>query len=338
MHGLGGVVLEQTDLCHPLCPLGRLVTAITRIGACGDGVEPGTGGLDAHLHVHQLVANHLVVNQRSAEGLALLCPTQCFVVAAFREAQGHSRHGQALPIEVGQDDLEARALFAHQVAGGYPHTVKADLRGVGAQPAHLLEWAARQTYRITRHHQHGDAHGALVLQVGAHCHRDPVGPHTGRDENLFTVHHVLIAFQSGGGLERGHIGAAAGFGNGQRGNLLAGQHIGYHLLLQGRAAVAHHWGQSNVVAEQAGHQAAAATRTRQGNRHGIAKRPRRGCAAKCFRVAHGEPAQVGSALVEAARELARFFPGFQVRLDFSLDEAARGVFYLGDVFLIDFVD
>jgi hypothetical protein len=52
----------------------------------------------------------------------------------------------------------------------------------------------------------------------------------------------------------------------------------------------------------------------------------------CFGVAHGQPAHIRCALVQAARKLARLFPCFQMRLDFGLDEPARGVLYRCDVF------
>jgi hypothetical protein len=100
------------------------------------------GGRDAHLHVHQLVADHLVLHQRRAEGLALARPGQRLVVAGLGEAQRHGRHAQPLAVEVGHDDLEALALLAHQVARRHAHVVKAQVRGVGAPPAHLVQLGA----------------------------------------------------------------------------------------------------------------------------------------------------------------------------------------------------
>ena len=281
------------------------------------------------------MANHLVVHQSAAKGLALLRPTQRFVVTTLGKSQRHGRHGQALTIEVGQDHLEARTFFADQVANGNPHPVKTDLCRVRTQPAHFFKRAATQSHRVTRHHQHGDAHRPFVLQIRAHRHRQPVGTHARGDKNLFAVNHIVVALTACRGLERRHISATTRFGDGQRGNLLSREHIGNHLPLQGSTAVAHHRWQTNVVAEQAGHQTTAAAMAGQCNRHRIAQAPRCGCAPKLLGVPHGQPAQIGRALVKRTRKLARLFPGLQIGLDLRLHKAAHSILDLRDVFLVN---
>ena len=123
------------------------------------------------------MAHHLVVDECAAKGLALLRPAQGFVITALGKTQRHRRHRQALAVEVGQDDLEARALLAYEVAGGHTHPIKAQMCRVRTQPAHLLQRAARETHGIAGHHQHGDAHGAFVLEISTHRHREPVRAH-----------------------------------------------------------------------------------------------------------------------------------------------------------------
>ena len=125
LHGLGGLVLEHADLGHPFCTLGGFVAPIPRIRPCAHGLQPSACGLDAHLHVHQLVTDHLVVHQRSAKGLALLRPSQRLVVTTFGKAQRHGGHGKSLAVEVGQDDLEARPLLAQQIGGRHAAAARA---------------------------------------------------------------------------------------------------------------------------------------------------------------------------------------------------------------------
>ena len=103
-------------------------------------------------------------------------------------------------------------------------------------------------------------------------------------------------------------------------------------MLQRLAAVAHHRRQADVVAEQASHQAAAAAIPGQGNRHGVAQLPRCRRTTKLLGVAHGQPTEVGCALVQLPGKLPCFLPGFQMRFDLGLHKPAHTVFYRGDIF------
>ena len=84
--------------------------------------------------------------------------------------------------------------------------------------------------------------------------------------------------------------------------------------------------QADVEAEQAGHQAATAPVAGERDRERVAQCPGCRCAAKALRVTQPQPPQIGSALVQAAGELARLFPVREVRGHLGLDEAARRVF------------
>jgi hypothetical protein len=121
-----------------------------------------------------------------------------------------------------------------------------------------------QAGRIARHDDHRDAARALGSGFpGAHGHGDPVGPHARGDEHLFAVDDPFVAVQPRRGAQAGHVGAAAGFGDGQRGDLIAAQHRRYHLLLQCADAMAQHRRQADVVREQAGQHTTAAAVARQ---------------------------------------------------------------------------
>ena len=61
--------------------------------------------------------------------------------------------------------LEAAVLLAHEVGHRHPAVVEAQVRGVGAPPAHLLERRAREARRVALDHERRDAAGALLGSV-----------------------------------------------------------------------------------------------------------------------------------------------------------------------------
>ena len=100
------MVFEQADLGDPF---GGFVPCIEAIG---HRIHPRLRGANAHLHVHEFVADDLALDQGRAKSFALACPVQRFVVAGLGKAQSHGAHAQALAVEIGHDDFEATALFA----------------------------------------------------------------------------------------------------------------------------------------------------------------------------------------------------------------------------------
>jgi hypothetical protein len=119
--------------------------------------------------------------------------------------------------------------------------------------------------------------GLLPGIAGAHGHRDPVGPHAGGDEHFSPL--MTHSPPSSRAVVRRLATSEPppGFGDGQRGDLLATQHRRDHLLLQCGRTMAQHRRQADVVAEQAGQHTAAAAVARQRQRHGVAQRKRRRC-------------------------------------------------------------
>jgi hypothetical protein len=174
-------------------------------------------------------------------------PGQGLVAAGLGKTERHRGQRQALAVEVAHDHAEARTLFAQAVARGHAQAVEAQVRGVGAEPAHLLQRRAREAFRVARHHDHGKAAGAFALQVCPDSERDPVAAHAGGDEHFFAVDHVVVAIEPRGGAQAGHVGAATGLGDAERRDHLAAQHGRDHLGLQGFAAVREHGRQADVV-------------------------------------------------------------------------------------------
>ena len=100
-------------------------------GSRGDCVELPAGVVEqrarrmhARLHVDQLVADHLVLDQVLAEGLALARPGERLVEAGLREADRGRRHAEPLGIEVAHDGAEAGVLLADQVGRRHAHIVE----------------------------------------------------------------------------------------------------------------------------------------------------------------------------------------------------------------------
>ena len=80
--------------------------------------------MHARLHLDQLVAHHLMLDQVLAEGLARPRPVDRLVETGLREADGGGRHAEPLGIEVAHDDAETGVLLADQVCGRHAHIVE----------------------------------------------------------------------------------------------------------------------------------------------------------------------------------------------------------------------
>src|SRR3546814_7292494 len=97
-------------------------------------------------------------------------------------------------------------------AGGDRHagTLEDHRRGRLAVPAELsLLLAEGEARRVARHEQGRDALGARPTGA-AHDEIEVARPATG-DEGLAAVQHVVVAVPLGPGLQRGGVGARAGF-------------------------------------------------------------------------------------------------------------------------------
>ncbi len=172
-------------------------------------------------------------HQCLTKGLALARPVERLVKAGLGKPQRRHRHGQAFAVEVAHDHLEARARLADQVARRHAHVVKVQLRGVRAHASPSCAAANASAPRCRpapparRCHGHRASvacrarHGPRIVAkcrvvIGAHGHRQVVGPHARGDEGLLAVDHIIIAVAPRGGAERRHVRAAARLGDCQR--------------------------------------------------------------------------------------------------------------------------
>ena len=264
LHGLGGVIFEHADFGHPVgCNLAT-VRCGARVGTVGQGIDPGLRGRNAHLHVDQFVAHHLVLQQQLPKGLALARPAKRLVKTGLRKPERQHRHAQALAVEVTHDHLETRTLGTQAVAGRDSHIVKADVRRVRTQPAHFVQARARNARQMHRHHQHRNTGSATRTRITrAHGGGDIVCPHARGDESLFAVQEVVAAIGHGGGPDGRHVRATTGLGDRQRRYFVAPQNRWHDFLQQISRAMLDDDGQADAVRKQAGIHAATGTVPRQ---------------------------------------------------------------------------
>ena len=173
LHGRGREVLQHADLRHRLLALAD---------PPGQQLERRLHGIDAHRHVDQPVAHHLVGDQRLAEGVALAGIGDRLVEADLGVAAGAGRHAEPLLVEVQHDADEALVLLADQVVDRHPHVVEEELGGVGRPPAHLLELGAAEALAVALDQQ--QRHARSARPAGAHRHGVVVGAHARGDEHL----------------------------------------------------------------------------------------------------------------------------------------------------------
>ncbi|MNT07322.1 hypothetical protein D3C72_1420220 [compost metagenome] len=135
------------------------------------------------------------------------------------------------------------------------------------------------------------------------------------------------------GLECGYVRAAAGLGDGQRRDALAGQYAWHDFTLDVIACQRQDRRQSNAVRKQAGQHAARGGVARQRARERDAQAVRYGRAAIALRVTQAEEAQLGRALIEPARKLARCIPRGDMGRNFGTRETLGGLGQCGAHFL-----
>src|SRR5439155_4426651 len=133
LHRLRSEDLGHRDARDKLLRLGRAV-----LDAVRQLVHQRAPRVDAQCHVHQLVADHLALDERLPERLALAGPGECLLETHLRETVGLGRHEQPLSVEVVHEGLEALVLDAYQVGDWHPAIVEAQMGSVRGPPPHLL--------------------------------------------------------------------------------------------------------------------------------------------------------------------------------------------------------
>ena len=195
-------------------------------------------------------------------------------------------------------------------------------RGIGRPPAHFLQFRARQARRVAFDQQHADA--ARPLAAGPHRNRQIIGPHARGDKRLFAADDIMVAVTPRLGAEIGDIGAAAGLGDRERGNLLTRQHLRQHPRLDLRACGARDRRRTDGMAHQARTDPARAGARQLLRNHDFHELVG-GDAAKFFRETEPEQPDLGGFPIKLTRKLAGFVPFMGIRFDLARHEAAHHV-------------
>src|SRR5215470_9931426 len=224
---------------------------------------------------------------------------------------------QAKPLtnEMPHEQREPAILLADQVPRRHPRAVEEQLGGVRAQPAHLVQLVANlESGCAALDDQQADA--GVAGAAGAHRGGDEVGTGAGGDESLGPVDHEMVAVAACGRAQRGDVGAALRFGDGQRTDQLAGQRWADEPLDQLAIPGTDQVRQRDPVREQCGHQPG--RRAGRDERLGYdgAVDQVAALAADAGRDADREQSRRRSRLVQLARDEAVPLPLRQMRRDF----------------------
>ena len=122
-------------------------------------------------------------------------------------------------VELRGDQLPATVELAHQHVGRNLHVV---VVGGGGGVAAGRDHRVGEAGLLGVQDQDRDALVARQVGVGAGGQPDVVGRLGAGGPQLVAIDHEVVAFQAGGGLQRGEVGAGAGFGVADREQDLAG--------------------------------------------------------------------------------------------------------------------
>src|SRR5271166_1736851 len=188
--------------------------------------------VDAGGEVCELVADGLVAGQRAPEGRALPGELDGALPGDLHGPDRAEGHRQALPLEVGHDQLEALVERAEQVLLRHEDVLEGDRRRVGGVPAELLELGRADALAAV-----DDEEGDAVVPALAGClgsGDDEVRAHAVGDVGLLAAQHPAAVDALGAGGDGCHVRAGARLGDGQRADLLAadrGHEVALLLLL-----------------------------------------------------------------------------------------------------------
>mmetsp|Transcript_10358 Transcript_10358/g.22961 ORF Transcript_10358/g.22961 Transcript_10358/m.22961 type:complete len:244 (+) Transcript_10358:133-864(+) len=112
----------------------------------GDPLQPVVSCLNLAGHFCNLPANHWVLDQSLAKGLALASKLQGVLQANSGKASAHGTEGKSLMVEILHHVLEAFALFAKQVALWNLDIIKGDVGGAGGPCAAAFHLPALHTF------------------------------------------------------------------------------------------------------------------------------------------------------------------------------------------------
>ena len=272
----------------------------------------------------------LVVEQRTAEHLALACVLRRLVDQPLHADHGGDRAPQPLLLELLHLVDEAHAFLADQVPHRYLHFVEEDLRGVRRAHAELVELL--HDLNAGRLHRQTDQRLVLVdwpsPRIGQQAH--PVGLRAVGRPHLAAVDHIVAADAARGRLERRDIGTGTDFRDAEAGHVVTRNRRRQELAPQLVAAVAGEGGRRHVGLHADRHRHRAALDGAQLLRHDHGVGVVEPHAAILDRLVDAEQACVAEPLEHFVRgKDSVFLPLRDVRVDILVDDCPQGAADLG---------
>ena len=208
-----GQCLEHGHLAHAIALLGDQPAAV---------VEELAGRMGLGLQHCQPLPDNLLVEEDAAKRFARLHMLDGQPQCSQAMAHCHRRGRNALGLEVLHDRVEPRVLLAQQVCRRNTAILEHQFRGVGTQPAGLVQRAANaKSRRALFHDEDGNATGSLCVRIGAYRDEVDIGEHSVGDEHLAAVEYPAVAIAPGACANAGHVGARIRLGDRHRSNLFA---------------------------------------------------------------------------------------------------------------------
>src|SRR3989344_562795 len=268
--------------------------------------------------------DHLELADRLAQGFTLARPLEALFQRKLRGHVGHQGQGQAFVLEIAHDAGETHVFAADQIAYRHWAIIEEQFGRVRRPPAHFLQLPP-----------HGETRGALLDQqqadagetrlTGAHRDGVVIRAYAAGDERFTAADPVEVAFTHGAGLQVGDVGTAAGFGDGQGADFLAGQHLRHHPITHARPGPLDYRRQADVQGAQPRHQATRATAHQLFAGGDLGEYIPFVTAAQALRVANAENPRRTGLEVELAGKAFGFFPLVNVRKNLALNETPDAV-------------
>ena len=219
-------------------------------------IDEDAGDMGLGLELGKLEARVLEIDDRLAEGLALLHVGDG--VRHRRLDGGNGLDGDDQPLlrqllhQLGEAHAHSHFLAAQQIVGRHADVVEEQLRRVLRLHADLLEIAA--ALETLARGFDGDQRRALRPQfgIGLGDHDDEVGELAVRNEGLGAVDDPVVAVHHRRGLDRLQVRACPRFGHGDGRHQFARAGLGDPLLLLLLGAVVEQIGNHDVVVQREG--------------------------------------------------------------------------------------
>ena len=265
----------------------------------------------------QALAYHLLVEQHAAESLAVFDIFDGESQRGQRIADGHRGGCDTLALEILHDRIESGVLFAQQISRGHAAVFEDQFRGVGTQPAGLVQRAANaKTRRAFFDDEHGDAAGTLRSRIGFRRHKVQIGLHAIGDEHLGAVQYPIGAVDSGASADAGDVGSRIGLGHRHRGNAFSTNDRRQIFFQLCAGPGIHQVGRSHVRMNQRRHDESAECAARQRLRKDQRSERIGFRTTELGRVGNAEKAQFAHFAQDFARDKALLLPCLAMRFDF----------------------